>query len=82
MRDHGNSYITYHLVNSGVLPKKGFPVIFHGIRGNQERTKSSPSYFNVLEASIIRDYCLKLVSDPERKIGKNEPDSSVAAPFL
>lgn len=28
MRDHGNSYITYHLVNSEVLPKRGFPVIF------------------------------------------------------
>ena len=64
MRDHGNSYITYHLVNSGVLPKKGFPVIFHGVRGNQERTKSSPSYFNVLEASIIRNYCVKLINDP------------------
>jgi helicase MOV-10 len=82
MRDHGNSYITYHLVNSDVLPKKGFPVIFHGVRGNQERTKSSPSYFNVFEASIIRNYCVKLVSDPERKICENEPDSRSAILFL
>jgi len=68
MRDYGNSYITYHLVHSEVLPKKGFPVVFHGVRGNEERAESSPSYFNVLEASIIRNYCVKLVGDPEQKI--------------
>ena len=68
MRDYGNSYITYHMVHSEVLPKKGFPVVFHGVRGNEERAESSPSYFNVLEASIIRNYCVKLVGDPDRKI--------------
>jgi helicase MOV-10 len=78
MRDHGNSYITFHLVNSDVLPKRGFPVIFHGIRGNQELTKSSPSYFNVLEASTIRNYCVKLINDTDRNICENEPDSGSA----
>ena len=68
MRDHGNAYITYHMVHSEVLPKKGFPVVFHGVRGNGKRTKSSPSYFNIVEASIIRNYCVNLVGDPERKI--------------
>ena len=70
MRDYGNAYITYHMVHSDALPKKGFPVVFHGVRGNEERTKSSPSYFNVLEASIIRNYCVRLTRDPEpeRKI--------------
>ena len=68
MRDYGDAYITYHLVNSGVLPKKGFPVVFHGIKGNEQRTKWSLSYSNVLEASIVRNYCVKLIGDPERKI--------------
>jgi helicase MOV-10 len=68
MRDYGNAYITYHLVNSGVLPKKGFPVAFHGIKGSEQRTKWSPSYSNILEASIVRNYCVKLIKDPERKI--------------
>jgi helicase MOV-10 len=64
------------------LPKKGFPVVFHGVRSNQERTKSSPSYFNVLEASIIRNYCVKLVSDRERKICELKPVFSSTTLFL
>jgi len=68
MRDYGNAYITYHLVDSGVLPKKGFPVAFHGVKGSEQRTKRSLSYSNVLEASIVRNYCVKLIGDPERKI--------------
>jgi helicase MOV-10 len=71
MRDYGNAYITYHMVLSDVLPKKGFPVVFHGVRGKEERLKSSPSYFNILEASVVRDYCVKLIGDPERKIGES-----------
>ena len=51
MRDYGNPYITYDLVLSDVLPKKGFPVVFHGVKGKEERIRSSPSYFNILEAS-------------------------------
>ena len=70
MRDYGNSYITYHLVLSDVLPKKGFPVVFHGIKGSEQHAKWSPSYFNIIEASVVRDYCLKLIGDPERKICK------------
>jgi AAA domain len=68
MRDYGNAYITYHLVNSGVLPKRGFPIVFHGVKGSDQRTKWSPSCSNVLEASIVRNYCVKLIRDPERKI--------------
>jgi hypothetical protein len=71
MRDFGNSYITYHLVLSDVLPKKGFPVVFHGVKGNEQHAKWSPSNFNIIEASIVRDYCVKLLGDRERKICKN-----------
>ena len=70
MRDYGNPYITYDLVLSNVLPKKGFPVVFHGVKGKEERIRSSPSYFNILEASIVRDYCVELTRDPERPIGE------------
>jgi helicase MOV-10 len=70
MRDYGNSDVTYSLVLSDVLPKKGFPIVFHGVKGKEERMKSSPSYFNIIEASIVRDYCVKLTGDPERRIGE------------
>jgi len=71
MRDYGNPHITYHLAISDVLPKKGFPVVFHGVKGNEQHAKWSPSYFNIIEASIVRDYCVKLIGDRERKICKN-----------
>ena len=72
MRDYGDAYITYHLVHSDVLPKKGFPVIFHGIKGSAQHTESSPSPFDVLEASIVRNYCVKLNRDLEQKICERE----------
>jgi hypothetical protein len=70
MRDYRNSYVTHDPVLSDVFPKKGIPVVFHGVRGKEERMKSSPSYFNILEASVVRDYCVKLTGDLERKIGE------------
>ncbi|PIK47598.1 hypothetical protein BSL78_15552 [Apostichopus japonicus] len=36
------------------LPKKGFPVIFHGIEGKDEREESSPSFFNAAEVQKIK----------------------------
>jgi helicase MOV-10 len=68
MRASGDVDVTHFLVNSGVLPKKGFPIVFHGIKGREKRTKWSPSYFNIYEASIVRNYCVDLTSDTERKI--------------
>jgi helicase MOV-10 len=68
MRDYGNAYITYHLALSDVLPNKGFPIVFHGVKGSEQHAEWSPSYFNIIEASIVRDYCVKLTGDPERKI--------------
>lgn len=68
MRAYGDPDVTQLLVDSGVLPKKGFPIVFHGIKGREKRTKQTPSYFNILEASVVRNYCVELTSDPKRKI--------------
>jgi helicase MOV-10 len=68
MRASGDVNVTRFLVNSGMLPRKGFPILFHGVKGREKHARQSPSYFNIHEASIVRDYCVALVSDPERKI--------------
>jgi helicase MOV-10 len=68
MRASGEADVTHLLVTSGVLPKKGFPIVFHGVKGREERTMQSPSYFNVYEATVVRDYCMELTSDRERRI--------------
>ncbi|KAI0263063.1 P-loop containing nucleoside triphosphate hydrolase protein [Gloeopeniophorella convolvens] len=67
------------LLESDVLPTKGFPLMFHGIKGEEIYMKHSPSLFNVSEASVVRDYCKKLIGDCERKI--SEEDIGVIAPY-
>lgn len=44
--------------------------MFHGIKGTEKRTKRSPSYFNIIEASVVRNYCVALTEDPELRISK------------
>jgi helicase MOV-10 len=70
MRAHGDRVVTHLLLHSRILPKKGFPVLFHGIKGTEKRTKRSPSYFNIIEASVVRNYCVMLIEDTECKICK------------
>ncbi|KAL4640696.1 RNA helicase Mov10l1 [Arapaima gigas] len=48
------------LCNWSHLPTKGFPIIFHGIRGNELRESSSPSWFNPAEAVQVMLYCCQL----------------------
>ncbi|XP_062444130.1 RNA helicase Mov10l1 [Rhea pennata] len=45
------------------LPRKGFPFIFHGIRGNETREGHSPSWFNPTEAVQVMRYCCHLAKN-------------------
>ncbi|XP_068787411.1 RNA helicase Mov10l1 isoform X3 [Struthio camelus] len=45
------------------LPRKGFPLIFHGIRGNETREGHSPSWFNPTEAVQVMRYCCHLAKN-------------------
>lgn len=38
------------------LPRKGFPVIFHAVIGQDEREERSPSFFNAAEVSMVIYY--------------------------
>ncbi|XP_021121333.1 putative helicase MOV-10 isoform X3 [Heterocephalus glaber] len=52
------------------LPRKGFPIIFHGVMGKDEREGNSPSFFNPEEAATVTSY-LKLLLAPSSKKGKS-----------
>ncbi|NXH52071.1 SDE3 helicase, partial [Rhabdornis inornatus] len=43
------------------LPKKGFPIIFHGVCGEDQREAKSPSFFNTAEIEILVHYLKKLL---------------------
>ncbi|TNN76493.1 putative helicase mov-10-B.1 [Liparis tanakae] len=49
------------------LPKKGFPLIFHGVMGKDEREANSPSFFNVSEIEVVVDYLTKLMDTQGKK---------------
>ncbi|XP_070704660.1 putative helicase mov-10-B.1 [Pempheris klunzingeri] len=49
------------------LPKKGFPLIFHGVLGKDEREANSPSFFNVSEIEVLVDYLTKLMETQGKK---------------
>lgn len=44
------------------LPKSGFPIIFEGLVGQDNREPNSPSYFNAEEATIVVQYLEKLLT--------------------
>ena len=37
-------------------PNPDFPIIFHSVKGRDEREGASPSFFNVAEISMVRHY--------------------------
>ncbi|NXV42634.1 SDE3 helicase, partial [Uria aalge] len=43
------------------LPKKGFPIIFHGVCGEDRREATSPSFFNTAEIEVLVHYLKKLL---------------------
>ncbi|NXL56188.1 M10L1 helicase, partial [Chordeiles acutipennis] len=43
------------------LPKKGFPIIFHGVSGEERREAKSPSFFNTTEIEVLVHYLKKLL---------------------
>ncbi|XP_072308203.1 putative helicase mov-10-B.1 [Eucyclogobius newberryi] len=49
------------------LPRKGFPIIFHGVLGKDEREANSPSFFNVSEIEVLMDYLVKLIKTQGKK---------------
>ncbi|XP_054473304.1 putative helicase mov-10-B.1 [Anoplopoma fimbria] len=65
------------------LPKKGFPLIFHGVMGKDEREANSPSFFNVSEIEVLVDYLTKLIETQGKKgLPKLSPkDIGIIAPY-
>ncbi|XP_007952952.1 RNA helicase Mov10l1 [Orycteropus afer afer] len=61
------------------LPKKDFPLIFHGIRGNEAREGRSPSWFNPAEAVQVMRYCCLLARSVSSQVSAS--DIGVITPY-
>lgn len=62
---------------------QGFPLIFHGVLGKDEREANSPSFFNVTEVETLIGYLTKLKSTQGKKgIPKlSSKDIGIIAPY-
>ncbi|KAM4783148.1 RNA helicase Mov10l1 isoform 2-T2 [Cyanocitta cristata] len=67
------------LLNWGKLPRKGFPLIFHGIKGSEAREGCSPSWFNPTEAVQVMQYCCQLAKSEASAVSVT--DIGVIAPY-
>uniref|UniRef100_A0A3P9MID8 RNA helicase n=1 Tax=Oryzias latipes TaxID=8090 RepID=A0A3P9MID8_ORYLA len=61
------------------LPKKGFPLLFHGVRGTEMREGSNPSWFNPVEAVQVMMYCCQLAKKLYKPV--NAADIGIIAPY-
>ena len=46
------------------------PLIFHGVIGQDLKEESSPSFFNIEEIIIVRDYIKKILEVKKNKVRK------------
>lgn len=56
-------------------------MIFHGVKGLEDREKNSPSYFNRLEIQILTDYVQKLMTTRLSGRKVTEKDIGIIAPY-
>ncbi|KAK0191970.1 RNA helicase [Armillaria mellea] len=58
----GDPAVTKSLENLDELPTKKFPIVFHSVVGRDQRESSSPSFFNISEATLVKKYCASLIA--------------------
>ena len=61
------------------LPNPTFPVVFHGVSGEEMREASSPSWFNPDEILVAGDWISKILA--HRGTGVTERDIAVVTPY-
>ncbi|KAI4905646.1 hypothetical protein NFI96_011343, partial [Prochilodus magdalenae] len=61
------------------LPTKGFPLMFHGVRGTEMREGKNPSWFNPAEAVQVMLYCCQLAKRLYNPI--QAKDIGIIAPY-
>ncbi|KAM8752011.1 RNA helicase Mov10l1 isoform 2-T2 [Acanthopagrus schlegelii] len=61
------------------LPKKGFPLLYHGVRGTEMREGNNPSWFNPVEAVQVMLYCCQLAKKLYNPVDVS--DIGIIAPY-
>jgi len=77
----GNPELTSLACDWEGLPKKGFPLIFHGVKGKDQREGNSPSYFNNQESEVVKRYVERLLADRFRGRKLSQGDIGIITPY-
>ena len=75
----GDPALIQSLEHYSELPCAGFPLIFHGIVGDNVRESNSPSYYNPQEAMKVVTYVDQLLKDETLKLELK--DIGVVTPY-
>lgn len=83
LENHQDPFISNSYCQWEHLPKKDFPLIFHGVLGVDDREEKSPSFFNIDEIDEVLRYLKHLLLNPGKKgIGKISPkEIGVITPY-
>jgi helicase MOV-10 len=68
-------------LESPLLASRNFPIVFHAIHGKDDREATSPSFFNIDEVSLVKDYVRMLRADRRLRISMC-PSSLFSGSFL
>ncbi|KAH8829468.1 P-loop containing nucleoside triphosphate hydrolase protein [Flagelloscypha sp. PMI_526] len=79
LQPSGNHALIYSMENSPELATPRFPLVFHSVQGKDDRERFSPSFFNIAEASVVKQYCLQLLSNRKTKLRTD--DIGVITPY-
>ncbi|KAF7966507.1 hypothetical protein HWV62_21353 [Athelia sp. TMB] len=79
LRQCGDPKVINAYIGSSHLVSKKFPIIFHSISGKDDREASSPSFFNIDEATQVKAYIQALRAD--NKIKTSYAEIGVIAPY-
>ncbi|XP_062991081.1 RNA helicase Mov10l1 [Elgaria multicarinata webbii] len=74
-----DSSVVNSLLGWEKLPRKGFPLVFHGVRGTELREGYNPSWFNPTEAVQVMRYCCLLAKSITNTV--SEMDIGVITPY-
>ncbi|KAG8853053.1 hypothetical protein FRB96_008431 [Tulasnella sp. 330] len=79
LEPHADEAITHSCLRWDMLPTNTFPMMFHAIKGKDERQSTSPSFFNIAEASAVREYVTNLKG--HRQLRLMDPQIGVISPY-
>ncbi|XP_075766067.1 helicase MOV-10 [Pelodiscus sinensis] len=67
LQECADRLITHSYCTWEQLPTQGFPIVFHGVSGEDQREGNSPSFFNAQEIHVLLTYLKQLLQSQGKR---------------